>query len=204
MDLDLPEKPPERICVYTCFYGPPGRYDFFAILRNTKTGAAARAQSSAIIYSQAETKDTLSGPFLFIPGSQTSCLALGTETAPGKAEGPDFKLETLAPRAEGPVSPLIFSLSKDTRTLYAVFEKQDGVEETADLEFSARLFSADIDMDSSLLIAERKNIVTGRSGTLVCELEIPPFPPGQYTLEISVSGLSLSQKPVFTQSVSIR
>ncbi len=202
-DLDFTEDPPERICAYTFFPQPPGRYDYITILRNKKTGAAAKALKTVVFPDNEEFQNALSGPFLFIPGRRSLCLQMEIKPTKGKSKTTDINLEAIAPRVEGPVSPLVFELSKDTSIVYAVFGLWNKEKNEEIPEFSARLKSKTAEETYPLKTLKRNDIRTNQNNTLVLELELTPVPSGNYVLEISVVGSDHSESQVYSQDVFI-
>ncbi len=203
-DMDFTENLPERICTYTFFPQPPGRYDYITILRNKKTGAAARALSTVVIPENEDSQTALSGPILFVPGRGSLCLHMGIEPAEGESPAMDLNLDTIAPRLGGSISPLVFDLSKNTEALYAVFRLKKEARDDQVLEFVPRLRSRTTDESYPLSYSKRNDIHTEYENTLVLELELIPVPPGKYVLEIFLGGTTLVQSLIFSQDVFIR
>jgi hypothetical protein len=202
--MDFAENPPERICMYTFFPQLPGRYDYITILRNKKTGAAAKAVSTVVFPENEESQTVLSGPVLFVPGRRSLCLHLEIEPAEGKSTTTDLNLEAIAPRLEGSISPLVFELGKNTAALYAVFGLKKEAKDKQVLEFVPQLRSKITDKTYPLKYSKRNDILTDQKNTLVLELELIPVPPGKYVLEISVVGTTLLHSLIFSQDVFIR
>ncbi len=203
-DINFTENPPERICMYTFFPQPPGRYDYITILRNKKTGAAAKAVSTVVIPENEESQTALFGPVLFVPGRGSLCLQMEIEPAEGKSTTKDLNLEAIVPRLEGSISPLVFELGKNTAAMYAVFGLKKEAKEDQVLKFVARLRSKTTDETYTLKHSKRNDIRTDHENTLVLELELIPVPTGKYVLEISVVGATLLQSLIFFQDVFIR
>ena len=203
-DLDFSEELPERICTYTFFPQPPGKYDYITILRNIKTGTVAKAQNTVVVPENEESQTNLSGPFLFVPERRSLCLNMEIKPIKGKSKTMDINLEAIAPQVEGPSSPLVFELSRDTSILYAVFGLENEVKDEQVLEFAARLKSKTTDETYLLKILKRNDIRTDQNNTLVLELELTPVPSGKYILEISVKGSDFSGSQVYSQDVFIR
>ena len=202
-DLDFTEDPPERICTYTFFPQTPGKYDYITIIRNKKTGAAAKAIKTVVFPENEEFKDALSGPFLFIPGRRSLCLHIEIKPTKGESKTEDINLEAIAPQVEGPVSPLVFELSKDTVILYAVFGLRDEAKKEQVPEFAARLKHKTTEETYPLKILKRNDIRTNQNNTLVLELELTPVPSGNYVLEISVVRSDHSESQVYSQDIFI-
>jgi VWFA-related protein len=203
-DMDFTENLPGRICTYTFFPQAPGRYEYITILRNKKTGAAARAANTVVIPENEDSQTALSGPVLFVPGRESLCLNIGIEPAEGESTTTDLNLDAIAPRLEGSISPLVFELGKNTTALYAVFGLKEETKNDQDLEFVPRLLSKTTDVSYPLGYSKRNDIHTEFENTLVLELELIPVPPGKYVLEIFVGGITLVQSLIFSQDVFIR
>ncbi|MGD2245629.1 MAG: VWA domain-containing protein [Candidatus Aminicenantes bacterium] len=203
-DIDFTEDPPERICTYAFFPQTPGRHECFTILRNKKTGAAAKAASPVVFPENKGSQDALSDPVLFVPGRESLCLPIEIEPAEGKSKTKDFNLEAIAPQLGGPVSPLVFELAKNTPALYAVFGLGKKTKDVLDLKFASRLISKTTEKTYPLQLLKRTDIRTGQNNTLVLELELTPIPPGEYALEISVSGTAHLESLVFSRDVFIQ
>ncbi len=203
-DLDFTEDKPERICTYTFFPQPPGKYDYITILRNIKTGTAAKAIKTVVFPENEEFQETLSGPFLFVPGRRSKYLHIEIKPSKGKSKTKNINLEAIAPQVDGPVSPLVFELSKDTAILYAVFGLRDKEKNEQVPEFVARLRHKTTEEIYPLKILKRNDILTNQNNTLVLELELTPVPSGNYVLEISVVRSDHSESQVYSQEVLIR
>jgi VWFA-related protein len=205
-DIDFTESPPERICTYTFFPQAPGKYDYITILRNKKTGAAARAVSTAVIPENEQSQSALSGPVFFVPGTGSMCLQMEIEPAEGKSTTKDLSLDAIAPRLPGSISPLVFELDKSTANIYTVFglTKDAKDEQVPEFVFGSRLRSKTTDETYLLKHSKRNDLHTDGENTIVLELEMIPIPPGKYVLEISVAGTSLLKDLIFSQDVFIR
>ncbi|UCE40190.1 MAG: VWA domain-containing protein [Candidatus Aminicenantes bacterium] len=205
-EMDFTESPPGRICTYTFFPQPQGRYDYITILRNKKTGAAAKAASTVVFPENQQSQPALSGPVFFVPGRGSLCLPMEIESAEGKSKTKEFNLDAIAPRIQGSISPLVFDLDKNTAAMYAVFGLKKEAKEKKALEFVfvPRLRSKTTDETYPLRHTERNDILTDSENTIVLELELTPVPAGKYVLEISVAGTSLLQDLIFSQDVFIR
>jgi hypothetical protein len=203
-DVDYTEDPPERICTYTFFPHPPGKYDYITILRNKKTGATAKAVNTVAIPEEEELQPALSGPVFFFQGSGTRCLQIEIEHSKGKPLEQDLNLGVIAPKLEGPTLPLVSELSKNVEVLNAIFglEKKEEKDDLI-LEFVPRLRSKTTDETYQLKHSIRNDIDPIHENTLVLELELIPVPPGHYVLEITVEGKSFMQTLVFSQDVFI-
>lgn len=203
-DLDFTKDPLERICIYVSIPQPPGKYDYISILRNKKTGASAKAEYTVVIPEGKNSQAVLSGPVLFVPGRSALCLSLEIMSSEAETATTDFNLSTITPQLEGSVSPLIAELSNDTSRLYAVFRPGIKANDNMLLEFTSRLLSKTTDKAFPLKISQQNAIRTEQDNTLVLELELTPVPPGEYVLEISISGIDLRENLNFNQSVFIR
>jgi len=203
-DMDFTENLPERICTYTFFPQPPGRYDYVTILRNKKTGAAAKAISTVVIPEKEDSQTALSGPVIFVPGKESLCLPLEVEPAEGESTAIDLNLGAIAPQLEGSISPLVFELGKNTTALYAVFGLKKEARDDQDLEFVPRLRSRTTDESFPLGYSKRNDIPTEYKNTFVLELELIPVPPGKYILEIFVGRTTFVQSLIYSQDVLIR
>lgn len=202
-DLDFTEDPPERICTYTFFPQTPGKYDYITIIRNKKTGAAAKAIKTVVFPKNEEFQEALSGPFLFVPGRRSLCLHIEIKPTKGESKTEDINLEAIAPQVECAVSPLVFELSKDTVILYAVFGLRDEAKNEQVPEFAARLKHKTTEETYPLKILKRNDIRTNQNNTLVLELELTPVPSGNYVLEISVVRSDHSESQVYSQDIFI-
>jgi VWFA-related protein len=203
-DMDFTENLPERICSYTFFPQPPGRYDYITILRNKKTGAASKAISTVVIPENEDSQTSLSGPVIFVPGKESLCLPMEVEPAEGELTAIDLNLEAIAPQLEGSISPLVFELGKNKTALYAVFGLKKEARDDQDLEFGPRLRSRTTDESFPLGYSKRNDIHTDYKNTFVLELELIPVPPGKYVLEIFVGRTTLVQSLIYSQDVLIR
>ncbi|NQT80013.1 MAG: VWA domain-containing protein [Candidatus Aminicenantes bacterium] len=202
-DMNYTKDPPERICIYASFLQPPGKYDCISILRNKKTGAAAKAEHSVIIPECKNSQTILSGPVLFVTGGSSLCLPMDITPIEGKSITNDFNLNTITPQVEGPVSSLVYALSKDTSRLYAVFGLRKKNKLTQALEFTSCLLSKTTNKTIPIKHLHLNDILTEQDNTLVLQLELTPVPPGEYVLEISASGTALGENMIFTQNVFI-
>lgn len=202
-DLDFTGDPPERICIYTFFPQPPGKYDYITVLRNIKTGTAAKAIKTVVFPENGGFQEALSGPFLFVPGRRSLCLHMEIKPTKGKSKAKDINLEDIAPQVEGPVSPLVFELSKDTVIFYAVFGLRDEAKNEQVPEFAAQLKSKTTEETYPLKILKRNDIRTNQNNTLVLELELTPVRSGNYVLEISVVRSDHSESQVYSQDIFI-
>lgn len=202
-DLNFTENPPERICSYTFFFHPPGRYDYITILRNIKTGTAAKALNTIVVPEKEEEKP-LSSPFLFVPERRSLCLQVEIKPSKGKSKSTDINMEAIAPQIEGPVSPLVFELNRDTSIIYAVFGLGNKAKDKQVLKFAAQLKSNTTGEIHALKISKRNDIRTVQNNSQVLELELIPVLPGEYVLEISVVGTDNSESQVYFQEVFIR
>ncbi len=202
-DLEFTEDPPERICTYTFFSPPPGKYDYITVLRNIKTGIAAKAIKTVVFPENEEFQEALSGPFLFASGKRSLYLHIEIKPAKGKSKTENINLEAIAPQVKGPVSPLVFELGRDTEILYAVFGLRDEAKNEEVPEFVARLKHKTTEETYPLKILKRNDIRTNQNNTLVLELELIPVPSGNYVLEIFVVNSDHSESQVYSQDIFI-
>ncbi len=112
-------------------------------------------------------------------------------------------MEDIAPQVEGPVSPLVFELSKNTVIFYAVFGLRDEAKNEQVPEFAAQLQAKTTEETYPLKILKRNDIRTNQNNTLVLELELTPVPSGNYVLEISVVRSDHSESQVYSQDIFI-
>ena len=203
-ELGLSRDPPERICSYSFFRSPPGNYDFITILRNKKTGAAAKAISTIEILESKTLRSPLTGPVFFVPGRAVRCLQINIKPAKGKSKTNDLMLDSIAPRIDVSLSPLVRELEKDTSTLYAVFGVGENQQNIQSWRFIARLRSKASWESYHLNITKRKDIHSNQVNTIVLELDMIPLPPDQYVIEITVEGASQTERLIFLQEISIR
>ncbi|MCJ7579574.1 MAG: VWA domain-containing protein [Candidatus Aminicenantes bacterium] len=203
-DLDFTEDFPERICAYTFFLQPPGRYDYITVLRNIKTGKAAKAINTIVVPEFKENSRTLSNPFLFIPGRRSLSLQVEMKSSKEKSEPSPLNMEAIAPQVAGPVSPLVFELNKDTPIFYAIFGLGDKVEDKQNFKFAAQLKSDTTGEIHLLKILKRNDIHTLQNNTQVLALELIPILAGKYVLEISVMGSDPSESQIYFQDLFIR
>jgi VWFA-related protein len=202
-EMDYTKDPPEEICVYSSFKLPPGQYDCISLLRNKKTGAAAKGEQSVFIPGPQDSETLLSGPVLFAPGSSTLCLPVEVKLDKGKSISGRFSLSSITPITAKPLSPLIYMQRKSTSKLYAVFGVGKKEKAVQNLEFSCSLISKTSNRSISLKHSRIKDNLTDQRNIFVLELERPPVPPGEYVLEISATGAVLEDKLVFTQKLFV-
>jgi VWFA-related protein len=203
-NVDYTKNPPKRICMYTFFPHPPGKYEYITILRNRKTGAVAKAVNTVAIPEDKKSQPLLAGPLFFFQGSGTLCLQTEIKHPKGKSTKQDLNLGVIAPKIDGSISPLVAELSKSTAALYAIFGLEKEERDELVLEFVPSLRSKTTDETFPLKHSIRNDINPEHDNTLVLELELTPVPPGQYALEIAVSGTSPVQTRVFSQDIIIR
>ena len=195
-DVDFREDPPERICAYLFCPQLPGSYEYIIILRNKRTGAAAKAKNTIT--------SSDSNPLLFVPENPSLCLTVDLVPADENLKIRPTRLESIAPQIGQSVSPLIYELDKDITILYAVFSGRDELEGKKDLKFTAQLRSRTTDRAFPLNISKRDDIQTLEKNTLVFQLELSPLPSGEYDLEISSSTPEKKDSPIFSQTVFIK
>ena len=179
---------------------PPGRYDTITILRNKKTGKAARAVSAVVIPENEDTFPLLSGPVLFVQGGDSPSIRLVIDPVEGRSKTKNLQLVAMAPRLGKTVSPLVLEMGKDTPSLFAVF----GFKKEPASEITAQLLSQTTDESFSLKVLERKDIQPVQKNTVVFELIWPSVSPGEYTLEITINATESPENAVLTRNLLIR
>ena len=203
-DLDLSKEPPASICIYTAYVQSPGTYECISILRNKKTGTAAKASSTVIIPEEQQSPVALSGPLIFVPERDSLVLAVETKDMEEKAKPIAFDLSTIVPQTDRSVSPLIFNLSNETSRLFIIFEPGEKATDHTNWDFSSRLISKSAEQSFPMKISQRSDLPTKREDSYVLELELTHVPAGEYILEITAVSKTPSETQVFLQSVFIQ
>ncbi|MFC2168096.1 VWA domain-containing protein [Acidobacteriota bacterium] len=203
-DIDITENPHTRICVYTILPGLQGTYDLIFILRNIKTGKAAKSISRIVFPEIIKNPSRLSGPLLFIPIIGSISLQMETKFIEETAKTNNLSLVSVIPQTKEPLSPLITQLDKNTLSFFGVFGWVKGAEDEQLPEFTAQIKSTTTDEVISMEIVKRNDISTEQKNTIVVELKRPFVQPGEYVLEISSSGINLKQERLYTQTIIIR
>ncbi len=200
-DLDLTKDPPRRVCLYGSSAPPPGTYDVISVLRNKRTGAAAKASRTVVV---PENMDSLSGPVLFVSGEDSQCLLAAIKPAEETETASRLGLEDVSPRLGKPVSPFVHELSPGTPALYAVFGFGTPARDESLPDCVAHLVSGMTSQITPLDSTWRTDVRTALDGTRVLELKLPALRPGEYSLEISLSGAILPADRAFIRKVLVR
>lgn len=203
-EIDLTRNPPARTAAGAWFAPPPGEYEVVAVLRNRKTGAAARSINRTVISTGEDSSAALFGPVLFLPGEAFEYLPLDLQPVKGEPGMGHLDLRALMPRMETPLAPLVRSLDRNTSTLYAVFVTGEAAENTVDRKFSFRLISRGSGTTRLLESRRRDDIRTKRKDTLIFGLDMFPVPPGEYSLEITSSGAGGRSRAEWARDLHIR
>jgi len=183
--IQVPDVSKKRVVYYDLISLKPGAYNCVMVLRNMKTGKAARARGAVFIPQPATSGLTLDLPLLLIPSIDKDVayfrLAKQGRNAPDK---PANSLQDFFPFLSNRLVPVIDKIPKGTRQVLAIARSMVLNIPDARIEVFASLRQApgeeEISLSPSLLKSNRQ----GKVDVLLLELSFPELKPGDYTLTL--------------------
>ena len=202
-EIDFTSIPQERIYLYDISSLNPGQYECRVVIRDTKTGRAARASTSVEIPEPLESGIKLYPPLLIVPEKESFYLNLITVDKKKKKET-SLSIADIYPFISNEHSPLVGDLEKGTTKLLAVIRNDVVNLKNPDIELPAYLFDFSVTQKTplsfSILASEKKE----QTDVLLLELRLPDLEPGQYFLKIEAEDVVSKSKSEINQAFRVK
>ncbi len=202
-EIDFSSLPQKRMYLYDISSLKPGQYECRVVIRDTKTGRAAKASTSVEIPEPVESGIKLYPPLLIVPEKESFYLNLTTVDKKKKKE-PSLSIADIYPFISNQHSPLVGDLEQGTTKLLAVIRNDVVNLENPDIELTAYLFDYSVTQKTplsfSILASEKKE----QTDVLLLELRLPDLEPGQYFLKIEAEDVVSKSKSEINQAFRVK
>lgn len=202
-EIDFSSLPQKRMYLYDISSLKPGQYECRVVIRNKKTGRAAKASSSVEIPEPMESGIKLYPPLLIVPEKESFYLNLTTVDKKKKKE-PSLSIADIYPFISNENSPLVGDLERGTTKLLAVIRNDVVNLKNPDIELTAYLFDYSVTQKTplsfSILASEKKK----QTDVLLLELSLPDLEPGQYFLKIEAEDVISKSKSEVNQAFRVK
>lgn len=183
--IQIPDITKKRVLYYTILSPNPGTYNCVIILRNMKTGQAARARGAAIVPQPPASGLQLGSLLLLVPtvDKDTAYFKLAKQNKEAGG-GAVRTLEEFFPFLSNRLVPIMDEIPRGTSQVLGIVRSMAASlpEASVGLSASLKLISAgkEIPISPSILKSERQ----GRVNILLIEFPVPELEPGDYTLTL--------------------
>ena len=202
-EIDFSSLPQKRIYLYDISSLKPGQYECRVVIRDTKTGRAARAASSVEIPEPVESGIKLYPPLLIVPEKKSFYLNLITVDKKKKKEA-SLSIADIYPFISNEHSPLVGDLEQGTTKLLAVIRNDVVNLKNPEIELTAYLFDYSVTQKTplsfSILASEKRE----ETDVLLVELHLPDLEPGQYFLKIAAEDVVSKSKSEVNQAFRLK
>lgn len=181
--LEVPDIPKKRVIYYDIVPLKPAAYRCVVVLRNMRTGNAARARGAAIIPQPQASGLQLDSPLLLIQTADEDALYLrSTKRGQGASAKPPISLKEFFPFLTDRLVPVRGGLAKGTSRIFAIVRSTAKNIPAADIRVSASVKPGTGGEDIPLSPTILKTSHIGNTDILFLELPFPELAAGDYTL----------------------
>ena len=183
--IQIPDVSKKRVVYYTIMSLNPGTYNCVMILRNMKTGQAARARGAAIVPQPPASGLQLGPLLLLVPTADKDTAYFKLAKQNKEADGGAVRtLEEFFPFLSNRLVPVMDEIPRETSRVLGIVRSMASNLPEAVVELTASLKSnsgsEEILLSPSILKSERR----GQVDILLLELPVPELEPGDYTLTL--------------------
>jgi VWFA-related protein len=181
--VQVPDFSKRRVVYYDIISLKPAAYHCAVILRNMKTGKAARARGEAIIPQPHTSGLQLDLPLLLIPTVDKNVAYFSlTKRAEGASEKPLISLKDFFPFLTDRLVPVMDEVAKGTSKVFAIIRSTVKNIPNADIRIYASLKHGAAGEEIPLFPSILKTNRVGEVDIILLELPFPELTPGDYIL----------------------
>jgi len=203
-DIDFSAISQKKIYHYTISSLRPGQYECRVVIRNTETGRAALASTSAEILKPTQSGIKLFPPLLIVPEEKSYYLRLEEEDKKKKTKDAAPSLSDIYPFLSNEHSPLVGDLEQGTPKLLAVVRSSVVDIQDPDIELTAFLFDYELTEKTPLPLSILASEKQKETDVLLCELQLPEMKPGKYFIKIAAEERKTGAKAETSQTFRVK